>query len=71
MTCNCFYGLSKYESTSIKFFIFLLRKAVIQYSAAAVSRCRQDLAMTSCYVMSCGLSLSAVVEDHGTAYLSS
>lgn len=48
----------------IKFFISPLRIAVIQHLVAAVFRSQQDLAMTSCYVMSYGLSLSALVKDH-------
>lgn len=64
---NWFYGLYKYESTSIKFFISLLRIAVIQHLVAAIFRSQQDLAMTSWYVMNYGVSLSAVIEDHCTA----
>lgn len=60
---NWFYGLYKYKSTSIKFFISLLRIAVIQHLVAAIFRSQQDLAMTSWYVMNYGVSLSAVMED--------
>ena len=64
VVCNWLYGLCKYESTSIKFFLSLLRIAVIQHLVAAIFRSQQDLAMTSWYVMSYGLSLSALIEDH-------
>lgn len=59
--CSWSYGLD--ESTSIKFFISPLRITVIQHLVAAVFRSQQDLAMTSWYVMSYDLSLTALTED--------
>jgi len=64
MVLNSFYGLYKYESDSIKFFISPLRIAVIQRLVDAIFRFQQDLAMTSWSVMSYGLFLSALIEDH-------
>lgn len=62
VVCNRFYEQSKYEPTSIKFFISPLRISVIQHFVAAVFRSQQDLVMTSWYIMSYGLS-SALAED--------